>query len=255
MNFAILRKFVFFNTIFILFVLAFYSGAVCADQQIDPISNLMNAAIRAAIRGPAKILLLDEATLDLPDNYFFVPAKEGSDIMRAMGNHVSPYFYGLVFRYDRGLDWMIMIIFNKSGYINTVNSNNFDSNKILSELKRLTDRDNIKAKKNGFPTIDSLRLSQPLVYDLPTNTFTWEVESRQSDENKPVYGYFQISLGRNGFFEMIFQSYESSSSPNFESAKKIFKTLKFNEGKRYKDYIPGKDHLSTRSLPDLVTGS
>jgi uncharacterized membrane-anchored protein len=43
------------------------------------------AASLAGRGGPADIALIDQATLKLPANYFFVPGAEGTRILRALG--------------------------------------------------------------------------------------------------------------------------------------------------------------------------
>jgi uncharacterized membrane-anchored protein len=47
------------------------------------------AAGNAGIRGPNDVALIDQATLKLPADYFFVPKAEGERVLRALGNVVN----------------------------------------------------------------------------------------------------------------------------------------------------------------------
>ena len=55
------------------------------------------AASKAGISGPSDVTLIDQATLKLPADDFFVPKAEGQRVLRALGNVVDDTsFVGLV---------------------------------------------------------------------------------------------------------------------------------------------------------------
>src|SRR3954447_18362152 len=54
------------------------------------------AGDKAGTKGPADIVLIDQAVLKLPQDYFFIPKAEGARIMRALGNVIQEQsFVGL----------------------------------------------------------------------------------------------------------------------------------------------------------------
>ena len=54
------------------------------------------AAGKAGTSGPSDVVLIDQAALKLPKNYFFVPRTEGARILRALGNVVDETDEGMM---------------------------------------------------------------------------------------------------------------------------------------------------------------
>jgi len=243
-----------FKSLFILLFSIFLTSYACADEKDDAMNKAIDAAKRASIMGPAKISLLDQAVLDLPENYSYVPAKEGAEMMHAMGNTTSPFFRGLVINDHQGLNSMILITYTKSGRINA-DSKNLDSKQLLSELKRLSENDNERAKASGFPTIDILGWGQAFLHNTATHKITWATETKQSNMDEPLNNYVMVALGREGFFLLTFTGMKSNFDADKDYLNKIFSALHYNNGKRYEDFVSGKDKSSTKMLPELITGS
>src|SRR5215470_10511511 len=71
------------------------------------VNAALEAGFKAGTRGPAAVKLLDQATLQLPAGYLFIPAAEAKRILRAYGNTVNGDSYqGLVLKPDA--DWTVV---------------------------------------------------------------------------------------------------------------------------------------------------
>src|SRR5215470_5408789 len=64
-----------------------------AEAAVDAASKNAMAAMQA---GPRTIELKDQARIDLPDGYGFVPNPQAAALMEASGNSVDDRFIGLV---------------------------------------------------------------------------------------------------------------------------------------------------------------
>ena len=81
-------------------------------------SAAWRAGAQAGTRGPADVPLVDQAVLDLPADYLFIPKAEATRIMRATGNIVDDQnFLGLVVSTKPGENWFVVARFIKEGYI------------------------------------------------------------------------------------------------------------------------------------------
>src|ERR1700761_6869395 len=64
------------------------------------------AAAKAGTRGSSAVPLIDQASLKLPVNYFFIPKAEGARVLRALGNVISDgSFVGLIVGQRQGDRW------------------------------------------------------------------------------------------------------------------------------------------------------
>ncbi len=92
---------------------------VAADEEAEPESSPAQAAWQAAsaamIHGPSTIELRDQAQLELPSGYGFVPQQQAAALMRTMGNLTGDDFIGLVFPEIDSTPWFVSIQFEDSG--------------------------------------------------------------------------------------------------------------------------------------------
>lgn len=241
-----------FSLLFVLFFSMSSAFATGENQPQDALRNAMSDAKLAAVRGPASVPLLDQATLDLPAGYAYIPVKEGTEIMEAMGNSVSSSFCGLVVPTD-GATWLISIDFIKSGYIQDTEAKNWKADELLTQTKEGTNEENKQRKEKGVPTLDVVGWIAPPSYDATTHKLLWGIEAKDSDANELV-NYNTIALGREGYFSFTLVTDKSSVSSDKEDANKILAAANYNASKRYEDYVAGKDRLAEYGLAALVTG-
>jgi uncharacterized membrane-anchored protein len=64
-----------------------------SQQEADSV----RASIRKAmVKGPATVALRDQASLQLPENFGFIPQKEAAAFMKLVGNRTGDEFMGLI---------------------------------------------------------------------------------------------------------------------------------------------------------------
>ncbi len=220
------------------------------------------AALTAALqRGPATIALGDQATLKLPQGYAFLPTREASSLMMAMGNQVDDNFIGLVvpanFVDDDAEEWMVSIDFDPAGYIKDEDAKSWNADELLQNLKDGTEAANAEREKAGVTPIEVTRWIEPPAYDATTQRLVWSVEGH--DKGAPpnadnTINYNTYVLGREGYMSLNL----ITSSSKIEGQKPIARTLlggvAFNDGKRYDQYDATTDKLASYGLAALVGG-
>ena len=56
-----------------------------SNSKEDESEKAVQAAVNAAIKGPATVSLIDQATLNLPADDLFIPLRQARDFMNAIG--------------------------------------------------------------------------------------------------------------------------------------------------------------------------
>ena len=83
------------------------------DDDASQAANPWKVASKAMQIGPKTIALRDQATLQLPQGYGFVPTREATQLMEAMGNGADDKFIGLIMPphagEDGAEDWMVSV--------------------------------------------------------------------------------------------------------------------------------------------------
>ena len=135
-----------------------------AAPEEDAGAATWQAAQAAMQRGPQTIQLRDQAMLQLPAGYGFVPAKEGAAVMELMGNGTDERFIGLIFPQSEA-QWFVTMEFESSGYIK-------DDEKINPEELLKINEQKFKELGVGADTIKRLYLSKGFSVTLLTRLAT-----------------------------------------------------------------------------------
>lgn len=243
-----------------LFALSFHVFAAnqSEPQQADaPVEIAYAGMQRVAVPGPATIPLGKKASIQLPKNYVYFPAKESSVFMTELGNYVDDEnFYGLIFHKD--IDGFISIDYDNSGYIKDDDAKDWDADELLKSLREGTKEGNKDRVKKGIPAIEVIGWVEKPGYDAATHRLIWSAALKDIGSNVPVneqgVNYNTYLLGREGYFELNLITDRGS----VEKAKPLTKTLlnavNFNEGQRYSDYNAKTDKLAEYGLAALIGG-
>jgi uncharacterized membrane-anchored protein len=157
----------------LLALLLCVSGASRADDAPNT-PNTQNAAqaalaaardaARAAIeRGPVTIRLRDQAQLQLPEGFGFIPQKEATALMSAMGNGPGDDMLGLIVPLGEER-WFVVANYDPSGYIKDDDAQHWDADKLLQNLKDGTEAGNAARAKVGVPPLKVTRWIEPPAY-------------------------------------------------------------------------------------------
>ncbi|AGX41857.1 DUF2167 domain-containing protein [Clostridium saccharobutylicum] len=205
------------------------------------------------IEGPKTVDVgTDLAKLDLPSEYMFANGKDTKEIMKKMDNTVSGAEQGIVFPKDDNENWYVLFEFDDIGYVEDKDANKIDADKILSQIKEGTEKDNKERRKSGKPVLDIIGWDEKPHYDANTHNLTWSVLC--NSEGTQIVNYNVRILGRGGVTEVTLVADKDEMDkvkPNLET---IISKYSYKEGKKYTDYIKGDKVAEVGGLAALIAG-
>ncbi|EAB2013218.1 DUF2167 domain-containing protein [Salmonella enterica] len=212
---------------------------------------------RAAVAGPTKIDLGDKATLNLPGEFTWIPAKEAAIFMREIGNYVDDeYFYGLVFKKE--MNGFISIEYDDSGYIKDDDAKNWDADELMDNLRKGTKEANKDRIAKGIKPIEIIGWIEKPTYDAINHRLLWSAAIHDIGTNDPLneqgVNYNTYLLGREGYFSLNLVTNRGSVDHEIPLAKRILSSVKFNSGQRYADFNESTDKIAEYGLAALIGG-
>jgi uncharacterized membrane-anchored protein len=234
--------------------LPIYAQAQQAPTESEVVWQQANKAMQ---RGPAQIVLRDQAQIALPEGYGFVPVKEASAAMRVMGNSVDGRFLGLIFPLRDDANWMVSVDFEDAGYIKDDDAKDWNADELLQSLKDGTEAANELRKDNGIAPIEVTRWVEKPSYDVNSHRLIWSAEARlkNGEDADPTINYNTYLLGRQGYISLNLITSASQVAEDKSDARILLGALQFNEGKRYGDFDPSTDKVAAYGLAALVAGA
>jgi uncharacterized membrane-anchored protein len=220
------------------------------------VAAVWEAARNAMISGPAAVPMKDQATLDIPDGFAFVPVRESKAVMRLMGNQTDERFIGLVFPEADEAGYFITLDYEDSGYIKDDEAKEWDAGELLQSLKDGTEAGNDEREKLGIEPIKVTRWVEPPAYDAAAHRLVWSAEAvlKNGDDPDPTINYNTYVLGREGYISANLITSASTVAADRQHASPLLRAVNFNEKKRYTDFDSSTDKVAAYGLTALVGG-
>jgi uncharacterized membrane-anchored protein len=247
----------FLKSLLIVCLIASSNAQATAQDNATELKQASKAALAAQIAGPKTIPLGDQAVLNLPASFSFIPKKESVALMHALGNQTGDGFYGLVI--GDNMNGFVTVRFDRAGYIKDDDAKDWDADKLLQNLKDGTEEGNKDRRARGIPEfIVSGWIEKPR-YDGETHRLVWSAELRDkkpSPENDDNAGanYNTYELGRQGYISMDMVTDLASVNAQKPIAQQLLAGLEFNPGKRYENFDASTDKVAKYGLAALVGG-
>ena len=244
----------------ILFIICMLMGlAICAAQenqteQQKEIEMSIKAMENVHIAGPKSVGLLKQGTLNLPENFIFIPAKEGNRYLKAIGNSDDPKLVGLVLPKSNE-NWFIVIDYIDAGYIKDDDAKNWNIDDLFKSIKEGTEESNKDRKKRGFPELDITGWVEKPLYDDVNKRLIWSISAREKGTQESGINYNTYVLGREGYFEVSLVTDLKDIETQKPIVKKILESTTFVEGKRYSDFNADTDKVAEYGLAALIAGA
>jgi uncharacterized membrane-anchored protein len=224
-------------------------------QPEDPAAAVWQAASDAMINGPQTIELRDQAQLALPEGYGYVPVKEGTALMEAMGNQAGENFIGLIFPHSEA-DWFVTMDFEPAGYIKDDDAKDWEADELLDSLKEGTKAANEHRKSIGVTPLEVTRWVEKPAYDAASHRLVWSAEAKQIGvaDQDPTINYNTYVLGREGYISLNLITTASTIESDKPAAHELLTAVNFNGGKGYADFDESTDKVAAYGLAALVGG-
>ncbi len=210
----------------------------------------------AMVAGPNSVTLRDQATLTLPEGFGFVPAKEGSEVMKVMGNRTDDRFLGLVLPLRKNTQFFVSVEYENAGYIKDGEAKEWDAAGLLQSLKDGTEASNAERERRGIDPIKVTRWVEPPAYDAATHRLVWSAEAmlKNGTDPDPTINYNTYVLGREGYVSANLITTASTVETDRRIAEPLLSAFAFNGGKRYEDFNSSTDKIAAYGLTALIGG-
>jgi uncharacterized membrane-anchored protein len=248
-------------------VILFVLGSPSAFAQAAPpteasrkaeLAAAWQAAENAGRGGPNDVALIDQATLKLPANYFFVPEAEAARVLRALGNVINDStLVGLVVGTHQNDQWVVVIRYIKEGYIKDDDAKNWNADELLKNISDGVEQANSDRAARGFPEVRVIGWVEPPGYDAGTHRLVWSLLAKDKDQpdNAPKgINYNTYALGRDGYFSLKLLSNSERIASEKAFAHELLADLSYGAGKRYEDFSATTDRIAEYGLAALVGG-
>jgi uncharacterized membrane-anchored protein len=224
-----------------------------AEQQARAVWAAAGAAM---VHGPSTIAFRDQAKLELPAGYGFVPHDEAAALMRTIGNRTGDDFIGLIFPEDQSRPWFVSVAFEDSGYVKDDDAKNWNADELLQSLKDGTEAGNAERAQLGIPALQVTRWVEEPKYESSRHQLVWSAEATLKDREDPdpTINYNTYALGREGHISMNLVTTASTVDIDKPAAQALLSALEFNDGKRYSDFDSSTDKVAAYGLAALVAG-
>lgn len=235
--------------------------APAADRQAAieaEINAAYQAGLQAGTRGPAKVALIDQATLSIPAGHLFMPKADATRLLRALGNTISgDSLQGLVVGLKQKDEWIVVVRYIKEGYIKDDEAKDWKADELLANLKEGTEQSNKDRAARGFPETEVLGWIEKPTYDATTHRLVWSLLSKNkggSDGEVKGINYNTYALGRDGYFSLNLLTDSNHVGGDKAVARTLLAALAYNEGKAYEDFNASTDHIAAYGIAALVGG-
>jgi uncharacterized membrane-anchored protein len=235
--------------------------APAADRQAAiqaEIDAAYKAGLQAGTRGPAKVALIDQATLSIPADHLFMPKAEATRFLRALGNTISgDTLQGLVLGLKQEDEWIVVVRHIKEGYIKDDEAKDWKADELLANIKEGTEADNKDRAARGFAEMEILGWVEKPAYDASAHRLVWSLLSKDKgapDSAVKGINYNTYALGRDGYFSLNLLTDSNHVGGDKAVARTLLAALAYNEGKAYEDFNASTDHIAAYGIAALVGG-
>ncbi|MFO0748208.1 MAG: DUF2167 domain-containing protein [Myxococcota bacterium] len=205
-----------------------------------------------AIDGPKQgVAVGDQATIDVPAGYWFVPASKMARLAELTENLSEPGEAGALIKGE--LDSVVYFTFDPIGYVKDEDSD-LDAAELLKSMQEGQLQDNIQRKQHGFDELEVVGWAKEPFYNQTTKSLEWAtiLRVKGSQENGSV-NYNTRRLGRGGVMSVILVSNPDAMQQELAAMNANLGAFAFVAGKDYASFQQG-DHVAEIGLGALVVG-
>lgn len=225
-----------------------------APSEMETAVTQANAATK---HGPDKIAIKDQAMLNLPAQFGFIPAGEAARLLKAMGNRPGDDLLGIIAPEQENAEWFMVVRYVNAGYIRDEDAKDWKADELLKSIREGTEETNAERRNRKLPELEVLGWVQAPQYEAASHRLVWSLSSREkgatSDADNGV-NYNTLVLGREGYVSMNMVAGARDIEALKPTAHGLLASLEFKDGKRYADFNSSTDRVAEYGLAALVAG-
>lgn len=207
----------------------------------------------AAQVGPAKVALAGQATLDLPAGFVFLNKADSKALMEKLGNRASDSDIGTILPQDISQKkFFVTVEWAPAGYVKDDEADKLDKDAILDSIRKGTEAANEFRKERGFKPVSVVGWGEPPRYERAAHHIVWAVIGKVEDHQ--TVNFNTRLLGRGGYLSLNLVCGIEQLAGLKPTMQDLLGRATFDGGKRYADFLPGKDKVAEFGLAALIVG-
>ncbi len=224
-----------------------------AQAEIDAAND---AALQAAIPGPSDIAVTNQAHLQLPEGFSYVPRSQAQRLLKALDGEGDSEVEGMVLPNSDEEQWMMVLSYKPAGYIKDDDAKEWNPDDMLNNLREGTEAANAERKARGISELEVVGWAEVPHYSAQEHHLRWSASARDKGSQDPNYtiNYNTLALGREGYVSMNLVTDLQNVERLKPVAGNLISALKFDSGKHYSDFKEGTDKVAEYGLAALVAG-
>lgn len=213
-------------------------------------------AMKAALTGPTDIAISDQGYLHLPEGMAYIPQTQTQRLLQAIDGHGDSSVEGAVIPQSDDESWMMLVSYEKAGFIRDDDAKEWDPDGMLDNLKQGTEAANEARRQRGIPELEVLGWAEVPAYDANQHQLRWSALAREKGSSNSNYtiNYKTLALGREGYIGMNLITDMENVNHLKPMASQLIAAVNYNEGKRYSDFSEDTDQVAEYGLAALVAG-
>ena len=147
---------------------------------------------------------------------------------------------------DKDLDIFVLFEFEDIGYVKDADKEKLDGDDILKSIREGNESSNEARKERGWPAITIVGWHTPPFYNRETNNLEWCIKGES--QGHTIVNYNTRILGRRGVMSANLMVDPEKLDATLPVVKKLLGGYSFVEGKRYSQYVLGRQDREVRPV-------
>ena len=206
-------------------------------------------------KGPHAGTLGDQATIEVPEGYYFLDASATRTFLTENQNVPSGRELGAIVHPPASEDehpWFALFSFSDEGYVDDSDKDAIDADALMTSMKKGTEQDNEERKKRGWtPFVLEGWQTKPF-YDTRTNNLTWAIRGASPGETATINHSVRL-LGRRGVMSVALVADQDGIGATTQAFDTLLGGFSYNPGQRYAEFRKG-DKMAGYGLAALIGG-
>jgi uncharacterized membrane-anchored protein len=199
------------------------------------------------------------ASFNISTKYKFLTASDARKVLEeAWGNPPDETVLGMIIPADRSVlgdkAWAAVVTFEEMGYVKDEDAADIKPAELLKTMQSDVEAANAARKADGYQPVHLLGWAQQPVYDAKAHKLSWGKQLQFDGQDGQTLNFDQRILGRHGVLVISFIASMDQVAEVKAASPEVLAMGNFDAGRRYEDFIPGKDTVAAVGVGGLIAG-
>jgi uncharacterized membrane-anchored protein len=196
------------------------------------------------------------AEIEVGEEYYFLNSWDSRAVLEQLWGNPPSESLGMIF--PAGVPpshaWGIEIFYEPIGYVPDDDAASYDYDDLLARMQADVREANPWRRENGYPAYELIGWAAEPRYDAEGHKLYWAQELQFEGDDIRTLNYNIRMLGRKGVLNLNFIGSIGELPEANAALPDVLAMVRFTEGNRYEDFVPGTDQVADASIGSLISG-